>query len=224
MNTGTPESNYGYWYPGPENDGGCGGGFEPAPYGQTWLEQPHHRGSWYYSCEEDLGYCGALRGARTVLADDPIFGRFCFGGELPEGRGALEITPKDGVRRRFHAVLGTGPLHLESEVDRFAAGQPIVLREDLAEVRFRLESENPSDHTAVVEGLGLSAGRYRVSAGGAEVGSLEVREGERWVVRLPVNEGTRATAFAITRVSRDRRLGVVASPNRSPQEVPPGTG
>ncbi len=37
-----------------------GGGFEPAPYGRTWLEQPHHRGSWYYASEIDLGYCGAL--------------------------------------------------------------------------------------------------------------------------------------------------------------------
>src|SRR5690606_31742182 len=68
MNSGTPQSNYGYWYPGPENDGGAGGGFEPAPFGQTWLEQPHTRGSWYYSCEIDLGFCGALRCARTVIA------------------------------------------------------------------------------------------------------------------------------------------------------------
>ena len=30
MNSGTAESNYGYWYPGKENDGGAGGGFEPA--------------------------------------------------------------------------------------------------------------------------------------------------------------------------------------------------
>ena len=81
MNTGTPESNYGYWYPGRGNDGAAGGGFEPAPYGTTWLGQPHHRGSWYYACEIDLGYCGALRAAATVLADDPIFGRFCFGGD-----------------------------------------------------------------------------------------------------------------------------------------------
>lgn len=61
MNTGTKESDYGYWYPGEDNDGACGGGFEPSPYGHTWLEQGHHRGSWYYSCEIDLGYCGALR-------------------------------------------------------------------------------------------------------------------------------------------------------------------
>ncbi|MCJ7629357.1 MAG: hypothetical protein MUO50_13340, partial [Longimicrobiales bacterium] len=140
-------------------------------------------------------------GARTLVADDPIFGRVCFGGDLRENRGMLEIVPKDGVRRRFHAVLGLGRLHLESEVDRFAPGQPIVLREDMAELRFRLESENPNEHIAVLKGLGLSAGRYRVSAEGAEVESLEVREGEPWVLRLPVNGGTRETAFAITRVS-----------------------
>jgi len=57
----------------------AGGGFEPAPYGTSWLEQPHHRGAWYYACETDLGYCAALRSALTVLADDPIFGRFCCG-------------------------------------------------------------------------------------------------------------------------------------------------
>ncbi len=71
----------------------------------------------------------------------------------------------------------------------------------MEELRFRLESENPNEHIAEMKGLGLSAGRYRVSAEGAEVESLEVREGEPWVARLPVNEGTRETAFAITRVS-----------------------
>jgi hypothetical protein len=81
MNTGTAESNCGYWYPGRANDGAAGGGFEPAPYGTSWLEQPHHRGAWYYACETDLGYCAALRSAITVLADDPIFGRFCCGWE-----------------------------------------------------------------------------------------------------------------------------------------------
>ena len=104
MNTGTPETNYGYWFPGKENDGAAGGGFEPGPYGWTWLEQPHHRGSWYYSCEIDLGYCGALRGAATILADDPLFGLFCYGGTYVETDDAYEITMRDGVRRRFHVV------------------------------------------------------------------------------------------------------------------------
>jgi len=38
LNSGTPASRFGFWYPGPENDGAAGGGFEPAPYGTTWLE------------------------------------------------------------------------------------------------------------------------------------------------------------------------------------------
>lgn len=148
MNTGTPETDYGYWYPGPENDGAAGGQFEAEPYGVTWLGQPHSRGAWYYSCEIDLGFCGALRCARTVISDDPVFGRFCFGGDWRQEDGTVSVVPKDGVRRRFHAVLGTGRLHLESEAARFAAGQTIVVRDDLSQIRFRLETDNPEAQTA----------------------------------------------------------------------------
>ncbi len=101
VNAGTRQSNYGYWYPGPANDGGAGGGFEPSAYGETWLQQPHGRGSWYYSCEEDLGFTGALRGARTIVADDPIFGRFCFGGSGSQHGAIYRFEPRDGVRRRI---------------------------------------------------------------------------------------------------------------------------
>jgi hypothetical protein len=187
MNTGTPESGYGYWYPGPENDGGAGGGFEPAPYGQTWLEQPHARGSWYYSCEIDLGYCGALRCARTVLADDPIFGRFCFGGEWRRAGSMLEVVPRDGVRRRFHALLGNRKLHLESEVDRFAAGQPIAVDEQLGDVRFRLESANPSAHTNRVRLSGLPSGRYQVTRDGRPVATVDIAGDAMASVDIPVD-------------------------------------
>jgi hypothetical protein len=190
MNTGTPESNHGYWYPGPENDGGAGGGFEPAPYGQTWLEQPHSRGSWYYSCEIDLGYCGALRCARTVIADDPIFGRFCFGGEWRRAGATLEVFPRDGVRRRFHALLGDRRLHLESEADRFPADAPIALAEDLSAIRFRLESANPAPHANRVRLAGLPAGSYRVSRDGQPVASLDTADGAPATFDVPVSAGT----------------------------------
>ncbi|PNB45889.1 hypothetical protein C1X29_28955, partial [Pseudomonas sp. GW456-12-10-14-LB2] len=80
----TAETDYGYWYPGKANDGAAAGGFEPAPTGLTWLDQPHHRSAWYYACEIDLGFCGALRSAATIVADDPIFGRIAYGGTLRE--------------------------------------------------------------------------------------------------------------------------------------------
>jgi hypothetical protein len=174
MNTGTPESGYGYWYPGAENDGGAGGGFEPAPFGQTWLQQPHTRGSWYYSCEIDLGFCGGLRGAATVVADDPIFGRFCYGGELQERGSELEIIPRDGVRRRFHAMLDGGRLHVESATDRFAAGEPIRLAGDLSEVRLRLESDNPEAHAARLRLRAGVPGRYQVEGPGGGASTIEV--------------------------------------------------
>lgn len=181
LNSGTPESDYGYWYPGPENDGAAGSQFEAEPYGQTWLGQPHSRGAWYYSCEIDLGYCGALRSARTVIADDPVFGRVCFGGDASLDGDLVSVVPKDGVRRRFHALLDAGRLHLESEVDRFAAGERIMVGDDLAELRFRLESDNPEPHTA----------RLRIESD--RTGTYEVRQEGRSAIRLAVAAGWPST-------------------------------
>jgi hypothetical protein len=199
MNTGTAESNYGYWFPGKENDGGAGGGFEPAPYGQTWLNQPHHRGSWYYSSEIDLGYSGALRAAATVLADDDIFGRFCFGGDWRNTALGLEVIPKDGVRRRFHAMLGDKKLHLLLDVDRFAASQSIVLKEDLSRVGFRLESDNPGKHSTMLHISGLAAGSYTVRVGEKILSTFNANDTQENVLQLTVDADTRTKGVVITK-------------------------
>ncbi len=199
LNSGTPESDYGYWYPGPENDGGAGGGFEPAPFGQTWLEQPHHRGSWYYSCEIDLGFSGAIRDARTVLSDDPLFGRFCYGGEWKRNGKAVEVTPKDGVRRRFHAMLEGGRLHLESEADRFRPDRPIRLDEDLSRLSFELESANPGAHTALLRVSGLPEGSYAVHHGESMLGSMTFEDGQVTTLEVPVAEGGRSDVIRLER-------------------------
>ncbi|MGH7505993.1 MAG: DUF5695 domain-containing protein, partial [Longimicrobiales bacterium] len=201
MNTGTPASNHGYWYPGPENDGGAGGGFEPAPYGRTWLEQPHARGSWYYSCEIDLGFCGALRCARTVIADDPLFGRFCFGGEWRQTGGSLEVLPRDGVRRRFHALLGDRRLHLETEIDRLAREHPVSLREDLSEIRFQLESHNPAAHVNTIRLSGLPAGSYQVTRDRQVVTTLDVVDGELSKFEAPVNGTAGSGTITVARLA-----------------------
>jgi hypothetical protein len=201
MNTGTPESNYGYWYPGKANDGGAGGGFEPAPYGQTWLNQPHHRGPWYYSSEVDLGYSGALRTAATILADDPIFGRFCFGGDWKKTNEGIEVTPKDGVRRRFHTFIDGQKVHMILEVDRFVAAQPIVLKDDLSEIRFKLESDNPKNHSATLRLSGLKPGTYELRSGGASGSKIVVVEGNESRIELTLRANNRSTAFTIQRAS-----------------------
>ncbi len=197
MNSGTPQSNYGYWYPGKADDGGAGGGFEPAPYGTTWLDQPHHRGAWYYACEMDLGYCGALRTAATILADDPIFGRFCFGGDWSEHHGRIQIRPKDGLRRRFHAMLDNGRIDFVSDTDRFPHDQPLVLKQDLTEMRFQLESDNPGPHIARIH-LSAPAGPYTVRDRHGFIAQVQLT-GNEAVLELPMDGGTRPKAFTIAR-------------------------
>ncbi|QNI30183.1 hypothetical protein H7849_13365 [Alloacidobacterium dinghuense] len=165
MNTGTNESDFGYWFPGKANDGGTGGGFEPAAYGMTWLGQPHHRGSWYYSCETDLGYCGALRTAATIVADDPVFGRFCFGGEMYAEKTSLHIIPRDGVRRRLHLRTAGQQIDLELTGARFVKEEPIQWSTDQQEFRFALETETTTNGEALLLITGLPEQSYKVICG-----------------------------------------------------------
>jgi hypothetical protein len=161
LNSGDAASNYGYWFPGQANDGGSGGGFEPAAYGETWLEQPHHRGSWYYACESDLGYCGYLRAAACGVADDPLFGRIAYLGDLSsDGRS---VVPRDGVRRRLHLVLKAHRLSLVLERDRFAADVPIRFAPDLSRIEFEIESDNPAPHETRLVLNGDKAASYALA-------------------------------------------------------------
>ncbi len=139
LNSGGAADGHGYWYPGEANDGGAGGGFEPAPRGKTWLDQPHHRGSWYYSCEIDLGFCGAIRAARTIVADDPIFGRVCYGGRLGPDGPEIAVEPADGVRRRLSVRIAAGSCDVTLENARFAQGQRIRIAADLSSIGFGVE-------------------------------------------------------------------------------------
>ncbi|WP_083901190.1 DUF5695 domain-containing protein [Azospirillum sp. B4] len=186
VNSGTAESGHGYWYPGAANDGASGGGFEPSSHGTTWLGQPHHRGSWYYSSESDLGFCGALRMAATLVSDDPVFGRFCFGGTLTEEGGWLRITPRDGVRRRLHARLqharlARQRLDLEVQGARFAPSDSIAWHPTDARLRLTLDGEAQRQPPSL-RLRGLPKGRYRVTGGGV----LMVTGEAPWVtVALP---------------------------------------
>lgn len=130
MNSGEKENNYGYWYPGPENDGAAAGGFEPLPYGITWLDQPHHRGAWYYSCEIDLGYSAAVSYACTIITYDLKLGFVCYGGNITKDKSSITIIPKDGVRRRIIVIFPSKRILLESNGARF---RTITLKSGLSE-------------------------------------------------------------------------------------------
>ncbi len=187
MNTGTRETGYGYWFPGEANDGGTGGGFEPAAYGMTWLGQPHHRGPWYYSSETDLGYCGALRTAATIVADDPVFGRFCFGGEMKIEGTTLHIVPRDGVRRRLHLRTAEQQIDLELTGARFAKEEAIQWSTDRQRFRFMLEAETASNGEARLLVSGLPERSYKVICGQT---TSEFRPSGKSSLRLQVPAGS----------------------------------
>ena len=194
VNSGTKESGYGYWYPSPNNDGATGGGFMPEPIGRAWIGKVVPRGAWYYSAEEDVSYCAALRTHATILARDPIFGDLAYGGIATRKGSALEVIPRDGLRVRFHVVRPDQRLHLELDHDGFAKEQPVVVSDDLSRVEFVLENRTGGAHQTGLSVSGLT-GSYRVSVDGKEVGTYQGPT----IVALPV--GGAATA----RVKIERR-------------------
>ena len=120
MNTGDEASNYGYWFSGKEHDGAAGGGFEPLYEGKSWLDQPHSGGSWYYSCEIDLGFCGGVRGASCIVAEDPLFGHIGYGAELSKEDNIWTVKRSDAAGKEFHYLSNDKRLHVALDHGTFA--------------------------------------------------------------------------------------------------------
>lgn len=201
LNSGTAESNYGYWYPGKNNDGGAAGGFEPRPWGRAWLgNKEMGRGSWWYSGEIELGYNGALRSAATIVADDPIFGLLAYGGEIVRAKNLVEVIPRDGLRARFHIVKGKQRIHILLDRDGFAKDKPISFDDALSVIRFTLENRATLGHEALIRVAGLPAGSYKVTAGNHLAQMLAVNSGAEQQLRVPV--GASGSSVSIERVSR----------------------
>jgi len=192
MNSGDEASGYGYWYPGRANDGASGWAYNAVktPDGDQGLYSPSGRGAWHYDGEADNGYGGYIRYAATVLADDPIFGFMAYGGEAKAVDGSMEVIPRDGLRQRFHAIVGPARLHLAMQRDGFAAEQPIVLiaqtgDKAISVVRFALENRSEEPHAARLAVGGLAPGKCRLLVDGREHAQWEQRGSENKVIDLP---------------------------------------
>jgi len=199
FNSGTPESNYGYWYPGKHNDGGASGGFEPRPWGRAWLgNKEMGRGPWWYSGEIDLGFSGALRTAATVVVDDPIFGLFAYGGELQRKKREIEVIPEDGLRTRFHILRGSERLHLLLDRDGFAKQQPITFDDALGRIAFTLENRAAHNHETDIQIAGLPVGTYQVTVSDKVLTTLTSHDGAKAHIRVPIDSSL--TRMTITHV------------------------
>ena len=186
INSGTAESNYGYWYPGKDNDGGASGGFEPRPWGRAWLgNKEMGRGPWWYSGEIELGFSGALRDAATVVVDDPIFGRYAYGGTLAQHGGITEVVPHDGLRERLHIFTTHQHAHLILDRDAFAADTPISYDDALAHLHFTVENHATAAHSTAVKLTGLPAGSYRLAVDGKRQAAQTPVEGAL-TLQLPI--------------------------------------
>jgi hypothetical protein len=196
VNSGTRESGYGYWFPSENNDGATGGGFMPEPLGRAWIGKTMARGAWYYSAEEDVGYCAAIRTHATILAQDPIFGDIAYGGEVTRAGNTFRVIPRDGLRVRFHVMRGDQRVHLILDHDGFAREQPIVVADDLSRIQFTLENRTGGMHTTGLSIAGLPPGEYEVTVDGKR--AARITGGAETTVTVSVNAGT-ATRVAVLR-------------------------
>ena len=147
MNTGTPESDYGFWAPGKQNDGAMGWAFTESKQANAWIRKVMDRGAWFYDGEADLGLGATFRMAATVLTDDPLFGWTALGGTLEESAGRFYVIPRDGVRNRFSLVTESQRLTVELDRDGFQWETAIAVDKDLGAMQFMIENRSGDAHT-----------------------------------------------------------------------------
>jgi len=137
--------------------------------------------------------------AAMILADDPIFGRFCYGGTWQQSGNTNQVVPLDGVRRQFHAMLDAGNLHLVLDNDHFAASQALAVKDDLSRVSFVVETANTASHGTALRFAVSIAGTYTVSDGGGVVATATLAAGEEATFSLPLAAGGASQTFVIAR-------------------------
>ncbi len=165
MNTGNAESNYGYWYPGKENDGAIGWTFNSGKGEKRFMHGKYRNvphGVQPYDGEADLGNCAAIRMAETILTDDPLFGWFCYGGKLEQDRKSFYVIPRDGIRSRFSIITEKIRISIEFERDGFLNGDQITIDNSLNTIGFKVENRSGDKHNTHLEIITLPAGTIEV--------------------------------------------------------------
>ena len=150
MNTGTTETNYGFWYPGKANDGALGQAFTPFKQSNTWVGYVEERGPWRYDGEQNLGMGAVTRMASTILTKDPLFGWIAYGGKLEVRNDDYAVIPRDGVRIRFWLIDDQQRVGIELERDGFKMEAPIVVNKNRDKIEFILENRTADRHKTLL--------------------------------------------------------------------------
>ena len=191
VNTGTSESNYGFWYPGKEKDGAMGQAFTSVKFGTPWIRTEEARGPWRYCGEGDLGMCAITRTAVTMLVDDPIFGWSIFGGNMTEEQNQFAVYPDDGTRTRFRIVNDKIRLGVELDRDNWSATQPIIVNKNMKSMELKLENGTGNRHTTRLTVDAKGARNPKLNVNGKNISSKQDRYGN-WIFEFGV-EGELST-------------------------------
>jgi hypothetical protein len=190
MNTGRPDTGYGYWFPGETNDGALGWAFMSAKHGRAWIRKDEDRGPWRYDGEANLGMGAVTRMASTILARDPLFGWFGYGAELEETPAGFRLWPRDGVRTRFWLVDTDHRVGLELERDGWSATEPIVVSPDRRRIELTVENRTAVPHAARLLLDGAGAGDWTVVQDGRTLRPEPGRDGFTYRIEMTAAEHT----------------------------------
>ncbi|MGB7189203.1 MAG: DUF5695 domain-containing protein [Acidobacteriaceae bacterium] len=210
VNAGPPESDYGYWFQGADDDGAAGWGFNPAKYGGTWIpgDRLQARGLWPYDGEIDSGFSGALRAAATIVVDDPMFGVFAYGGDVQKLGAALEIELRDGLEQRLDLLELQIPLRIHLNRDGFSGRQRVEVNAGCIRLQFRIESRDDTPHSTTVSADGLTPGNYEVSVANGRTEQVRVAADGHWEQQLQF-----AHANQVTELRLDGPVTALRRPN-----------
>lgn len=173
INSGTAATNYGFWYPGKDNDGASGWAFESQQHARSWIQKDQGRGPWFYDGEVDLGYGGATRAAATIVTDDPIFGWVVYGGHMISGSAKLSVIPRDGIGTRLYIRSKDFHVDIEMQQDGFAKERPVVFDRSTGTLSFSIENRSGIGHETIVMINGVA--RHFPLGAGKQTKSVSLR-------------------------------------------------
>lgn len=164
MNTGTEESNFGFWFPGKQNDGATGWAFNAQKFGRIWLQNRNEpRGAWNYDGEADLGLGAVTRMASTIIVNDPLFGWFAYGGNLKINNDILEVIPADGVGVRFGFVTANSRILVELNRDRISSKVPVITEKAGKSFQFFVDNVTGAKHNSQLKLTGTEGTTYNIN-------------------------------------------------------------
>lgn len=178
VNTGTKETNYGYWYHGKTNDGAAGWVYSPYMHSYLWdlKSVKQKRGPLRYDGEIDHGLTGGIHGSGIYLLKDPDLGIVAYGGNTEiDKKGNISIIPYDGIRRQLR-IFTPARMAVELKKDGFMKGKPILYKNN--EISFCIENREGIDHDMMISiETGIHTPNISVSVSGEDVSIQELPSG-----------------------------------------------